>query len=71
MYTVESNQGCTVLSDWIDVEDGVIHYDVIFDKYDITHVLLDNTDIIGKYIVNDENYEMIYEDSYFTLYERK
>ena len=70
MYTVESNENCTVLSDWIDVTQGNINYQIIFDKYDITHVLVENYELIDNYICDDENYHLIYKDSQFSLYEK-
>ena len=42
----------------------------VFDKYDITHALLPKDDIVTKYIFNDSNYKLIYEDSNFVLYEK-
>ncbi len=71
MYTVQENPNCTVLADWIDVTSGKFHYERIFEKYNITHVLLDKDEIINNYISEDKNYEAIYGDNLFVLYERK
>ena len=69
MYTEQYND-TTVFQDYIDIEDGRKNYMEVFDKYNITHVLIPSDDIVAKYIFNDSNYKLIYEDSNFVLYER-
>jgi hypothetical protein len=71
MYCEEVNEGVTILSDWLSVENGSVRYDTIFDKYEITHALLLNSNIVNQYIYTDSNYELIYQDDIFSLYERK
>ena len=70
MYTEEENEGCTVFSDWISVRDHGDEYEEIFEKYDITHILAENSYDVKKYLTTDDNYQIIYEDSSFTLFER-
>ena len=71
MYTEQENKNCTVLSDWYSVYKGAEKYEKIFEKYNITHVLVENKEIVNKYLSDDENYEMLYQDNSFTFYERK
>lgn len=71
MFTEQENKNCTVLKDWLDVYNGSVHYQDIFNKYDITHVLLNNGELVNKFIVNDKNYKLIYQDDLYSLYERK
>ena len=70
MYTVQENENCTVLSDWISVTTGKESYIDIFEKYKITHVLVENDELINKYICYDDNYKIIYKDFHFSLYEK-
>ena len=70
MYTEQENKGCTVLEDWYSVIYGEESYETVFEKYDITHVIVENKEIISKYIWNDENYKMIYNDGNFSIYEK-
>lgn len=70
IFTEEFNPGVTILKDWLDVTDGRESYKVLFDKYDITHALLFNNEIIAIYIENDPDWELIYQDDMFVLYER-
>jgi hypothetical protein len=61
----------TVLSDWLNVVEGTESYSEVFDKYEITHALVYNVELINQYIYDDDNYELIYQDDVFSLYERK
>ena len=71
MYTEQENPKCTVLKDWLSVTEGRENYQDIFDKYGITHVLVKNDEFINKYINKDENYNLLYNDNQFSLYEKK
>ena len=69
MYTEQYND-TTVFQDFVDVEKGRKTYIEIFNKYNITHALLPKNNIVTRYIVNDSNYNLIYEDNNFVLYEK-
>lgn len=47
------------------------NYNEILEYYDITHILLYNTNFICDYLKKDENYKIIYKDERYLLFERK
>jgi hypothetical protein len=55
---------------FIQVSLDKVYYEDIFSKYDFTHILLSTDEPIKKYIDRDSNYTVLYEDEYYTLYER-
>lgn len=69
VYCSEFNE-TDVFYDYIQVARGRQNYEDIFTKNDFTHILIYNNEIIYNYIKLDENYKVLYEDEYFTLYER-
>lgn len=71
IYTPEFNEGVTILADYINVHNGVISYKKLFKDYEITHALLYNNEIINIYIQDDEEWELLYQDDNFSLYEKK
>ena len=71
MYTEQENKGCTVLNDWYQVENDKTDYEEIFEKYEITHILVENGSKLNKCLSGDNNYKLIYEDSSFKLYEKQ
>lgn len=46
------------------------NYEKIFTKYNFTHILLNKKQYINEYLVNDSNYNILYKDKNFVLYER-
>lgn len=69
VYCEEFND-TTVLKDVMKLESGIVSYKDIFNKYDITHVLVPTTYIVNVYIEYDEEYKILYQDDAFVLYER-
>ena len=68
MYTEEFNKKCTVFKD--GVVKKVSNYEEIFNKYNISHILIYNTNILNSILKNDNNYKKIYIDKYFSIYEK-
>jgi hypothetical protein len=69
VYCSEFND-TDVFHDYIYATQGMEYYEDIFSKYDFTHVLLYKNELLNKYIPKDSNYKLLYEDDYFSLYER-
>ena len=70
MFIEEMNENCTILEDWYLVCRGGKSYKEIFEKYNITHVLLYNDELINLYIKDDKDYNLIYKTGTFSLYEK-
>lgn len=72
LYTPEFNgdKDKDVFSDFIKVSGVNIHYEKIFDKYEITHLLIPNNTKINLFISKDANYNALYKDDNFVIYER-
>lgn len=70
VFTKEFNKDCTILEDWYNITEGDIDYKEIFEKYGVTHALLYKTELISLYIDDDSNWNKIYEDEQFVLYEK-
>lgn len=70
VFTEEFNPGTTILEDWLSLENGNIHYRKIFEKYDITHILMYSEEIANIYIKEDPEWNLIYQDDQFYIYEK-
>ncbi len=69
VYCSEFND-TDIFKDFIHTYYGYDKYNKIFDKYEFSHILLEKESLVYKYIIEDPNYELIYEDDYFVLYEK-
>ena len=70
MYTKEFNKDVTLLEEWNNTSYGLVHYNEIMEKYDITHALLYNDEVIAIYMTTDDNWNCIYKDNMFCIYEK-
>ena len=61
-----------IFMDFIDVSGIGTFYEDIFEKYNITHVIMYKNAKINMIIekTEDKNYKKLYEDDYFIIYER-
>jgi len=71
MYTEQENKGCTVLNDWYLIDTDQVGYEEIFEKYQITHILVRKSERLNHHLIEDEHYHAIYEDDTFILYEKR
>ena len=73
LYSPEfSGKEDDIFMDFINTSGISSFYEDIFEKYGITHVITYKNSKMNMVIekTNDENYKQIYEDNYFTIYER-
>lgn len=70
VYTEEFNPGCTVLEDWLKVNNDSSKYKEVFDKYNITHAIVGNEMELYTNLEKDSNYNLIYTDENFSLFEK-
>ena len=70
LYAPEFNSECTVFTDYMKVHTMKIYPETIFEKYNITHIILSNDSIIHTVVDGSGMYNKIYTDDYFSIYER-
>lgn len=73
LYAPEFNEGVTVFNDFLNLS-GVNNDNIeeTLDKYDITHLIMYKKAKLRTFIKQDEDkYNLLYEDDYFCIYERK
>ncbi len=73
LYSPEFNEGVTVFNDFLNLS-GVNNDNIeeTLDKYDITHLIMYKKAKLRTFIKQDEEkYNLLYEDDYFCIYERK
>lgn len=69
VYCSEFND-TDIFKDFIHASYGIESYKGIFDKYNFSHVLLEKNSIVNQYIPSDADYNLLYEDDHFVLYEK-
>ena len=72
LYAPEFNPDVYVFTDFINTSSIGEYYEETFEKYNITHVLCYKNAKVNMLITksHDSNYELLYEDDFFVVYER-
>ncbi len=72
LYTPEFNKedDKDIFTDYIQTSSAGRYYEDTFDKYEITHLLIPSNTKINLFIRKDANYEQLYKDDHFVIYER-
>ena len=70
IFTEEFNN-VTILKDWLETSRGNVNYNDTFAKYEIDYAIVEDKEIINKYISADENYEKVFDDETFSIYIKK
>ena len=73
LYLPEYNgKKCTIFDDFMKVKSGKIYCEEIFEKYEITHIILSKDSLINIEVsgANNGKYIELYSDDYFVIYER-
>ncbi len=63
-------EGRDIFSDYINTSNISTYYETKFEKYGITHVILGKKSKLNMFISKDKNYEEIYSDDNFAIYNR-
>lgn len=63
-------EGRDIFTDYINTSNGSKYYEDTFEKYDVTHVILRKNTKLKMLLSKDKNYNEIYQDDNFIIYER-
>ncbi len=70
LYSPEFNEGIDIFSDFLNISGLGVWYDDKFDEYGITHVMTYSNSKLNMLLTRDENYNQLYKDDHFVVYER-
>ena len=79
LYTPEFNgtkdsdgkyKGRNIFSDYLSISNISTYYENKFEEYDITHVLIRKNSRLNMFLSRDDNYNKLYSDDNFVLYQR-
>ena len=80
LYTPEFNgtknndgeyEGEDIFSDYMNISNISAYYETKFNEYNITHVITKSNSKLNMLLSRDDNYEELYSDDYFKIYERE
>ena len=66
----EFNEGVEIDEDFFAASGLTVHYENIFEKYGITHIMIYNNSVLNIFLKQDKNYKLLYIDNSVVIYER-
>ncbi len=69
LYSPEFNEK-DIFSDALDIAGLSVYYEDKFDEYGVTHVITNSDSKLKMLLEKDDNYNVLYEDDYFWIFER-
>jgi len=70
LYTPEFNEGVNIFEDCLEVYSTNGKYEDILEDYGATHIMITKNGRLNALLKDDENYNCIYTDEHFKIYER-
>ena len=70
LYTPQFNEGVDIFTDFININNMNLEYETKFEEYGITHVVLYKNSKLAAALKKDSNYEELYSDDSFILFDR-
>lgn len=71
VFLKRNNGKFDVFSEYISLQKGDIHYKDFLEKYNFSHIIVTDTDILETYLSKDEEYIVYYEDDASKIYTQK
>ncbi len=71
VFFKSNNQQSDIINDYFDATIGKTHYRDFIEKYELTHFLVEKTDILYVYLPKDTAFELLFSDGDFSVFALK
>lgn len=68
VFLKKNNKQNDIFEEYMSLQNGDLHYTEFLSRYDFTHILVTETDILNLYLSEDDNYSIVYEDKKSKIY---
>lgn len=70
VFVIENNKKDDIMYEYFELQEGDIYYKDFLEKYNFTHLLVSDEDILYIYLQYDDGYENVYEDDFYRIYQK-
>ena len=71
VFLQDNNWQKDILQEYADMEDHRQYYKEVLQKYSFNYLLAEKSDFLYLYLIYDEDYELIYDEGDFRIFEKK
>jgi len=68
VFVKKNNRKSDVFAEYVNLQNGNIYYKRVLDKYDFTHIIITEDDILFTYLPYDNNYKLEHSNGEYFLY---
>lgn len=69
VFVTKNNGTYDIMNEYCSLQYGTLYYKEVLDRYQFTHLLVSKTDILSTYLPHDADYQVVYEDESYLIYE--
>lgn len=70
VYFKRHNKKEDIFNEYFDLIYGKVYYKDVLEKYNFTHLILRKGELLDVYLMEDDNYELIYENDKYDLFRK-
>lgn len=71
VFVKKNNHKEDIMEEYFMLQTGRIYYADVLEKYQFTHLLISESDILGTYLPKDDNYQEAYSNKSYRVFVRK
>ena len=71
VFVQKNNHVKDVMKEFYLMQTGQTYYKTVLDEYQFTHLIVAKTDILAVYLPFDNDYQLVYDDSEYSIYRHR
>jgi hypothetical protein len=70
VFVKKNNNKDEIMKEYVDLQGGKLYYKLVLDKYNFSHLLVFEEDILNTYLPYDNDYDMIYSNESYKIFKK-
>jgi hypothetical protein len=70
VFVKKNNKKDDIMKEYIDMQSGNLYYKSVLDKYNFTHLLVSDKDILSTYLPYDNDYDIIFSNESYKIFKK-
>ncbi|MDF2885066.1 MAG: hypothetical protein K0R54_5637, partial [Clostridiaceae bacterium] len=70
VFVKKNNKKDDIMKEYIDMQSGNLYYKSVLDKYNFTHLLVPDKDILSTYLPYDNDYDIIFSNESYKVFKK-
>ena len=71
VFVPQNNGAENIMQEYLKLQSGDLYYKDVLNKYQFTHLLVDKDDLLSTYLPQDTEYQRLYQDEMYSIFQHK